>query len=76
MSGDPIMALRSATVRVIAITTVAGNVPVQQARRNALYTAELCGAGGPAQYSTRANTTRRIIRIRAPVGHSMMRSSP
>jgi purine nucleosidase len=39
-----IMALRSTTVRVIAITTVAGNVPVRQATRNALYTAELCGA--------------------------------
>jgi purine nucleosidase len=39
-----IMALRSATARVIAITTVAGNVPVRQATRNALYTAELCGA--------------------------------
>jgi purine nucleosidase len=32
---------------VIAITTVAGNVPVQQATRNALYTAELCGADTP-----------------------------
>jgi purine nucleosidase len=42
-----IMALRSATVRVIAITTVAGNVPVRQATRNALYTAELCGADTP-----------------------------
>ncbi len=42
-----IMALRSETARVIAITTVAGNVPVQQATRNALYTAELCGADTP-----------------------------
>ncbi len=42
-----IMALRSASVRVIAITTVAGNVQVQQATRNALYTAELCGASTP-----------------------------
>jgi purine nucleosidase len=39
-----IMALRAPDVRVLAITTVAGNVPVQQAARNALYTAELCGA--------------------------------
>jgi purine nucleosidase len=38
-----IMALRSPEVRVIGITTVAGNVEVQQASRNALYTAELCG---------------------------------
>jgi len=42
-----IMALRSKTVRVVAITTVAGNVPVQQATRNALYTSELCGASVP-----------------------------
>jgi purine nucleosidase len=42
-----IMALRSPLVRVLAITTVAGNVAVQQATRNALYTAELCGSEVP-----------------------------
>jgi purine nucleosidase len=42
-----IMALRAPDVRVAAITTVAGNVDVQQATRNALYTAELCGADVP-----------------------------
>lgn len=50
-----IMALRAPDVRVAAITTVAGNVPVAQATRNALYVAELCdaevpvysGCGGP-----------------------------
>jgi purine nucleosidase len=42
-----IMALRSPDVRVAAITTVAGNVDVQLATRNALYTAELCGADVP-----------------------------
>src|SRR6478609_5299374 len=42
-----IMALRAPEVRVVAITTVAGNVEVQQATRNALYTAELCGASVP-----------------------------
>jgi len=42
-----IMALRSPAVRVAAITTVAGNVPVEQATRNALYTVELCGASTP-----------------------------
>src|SRR5712664_2835404 len=41
------MALRSPHVRVMAITTVAGNVDVQQSTRNALYTAELCGADVP-----------------------------
>jgi len=42
-----IMALRAPEVRVVAITTVAGNVGVQQATRNALYTVELCGAKVP-----------------------------
>ena len=42
-----IMALRAPDVRVVAITTVAGNVEVQQASRNALYTAELCGSDVP-----------------------------
>jgi purine nucleosidase len=42
-----IMALRAPDVRVAAITTVAGNVPVAQATRNALYVAELCGADVP-----------------------------
>lgn len=42
-----IMALRASDVHVAAITVVAGNVDVQQATRNALYTAELCGAKVP-----------------------------
>jgi purine nucleosidase len=42
-----IMALREPSVRVAAITTVAGNVPVPQAARNALYVAELCGSDVP-----------------------------
>jgi purine nucleosidase len=47
-----IMALRSAGSRVIAITTVAGNVGVEQATRNALYTSELCGANTPVYQGT------------------------
>jgi len=42
-----IMALRSADVEVVGITTVAGNVEVRQSSRNALYTAELCGSNAP-----------------------------
>jgi purine nucleosidase len=42
-----IMALRAPDVKVVAITTVAGNVEVQQSTRNALYTVELCGAEVP-----------------------------
>ncbi len=42
-----IMALRAPDVRVAAITVVAGNVDVQQATRNALFTVELCGSSVP-----------------------------
>jgi purine nucleosidase len=42
-----IMALRAPAIHVVAITTVAGNVEVQQATRNALYTLDLCGAAAP-----------------------------
>ncbi len=42
-----IMALRSPLVEVAAITVVAGNVPLEQATRNALFTAELCGSKVP-----------------------------
>ena len=41
------MALRHPHVEVVAITTVAGNCPLDQATRNALYTAELCGSDVP-----------------------------
>ncbi len=42
-----IMALREPQIEVAAITTVAGNVALPQATRNALYTAELCGSSVP-----------------------------
>jgi len=42
-----IMALRSPLVEVAAITVVAGNVPVEQATRNALFAVELCGSDVP-----------------------------
>src|ERR1700741_440118 len=41
------MAMRAPDVQVVAITTVAGNVPVEQSTRNALYVVELCGADVP-----------------------------
>jgi hypothetical protein len=40
-----IMALRAPDVRVVAITSVAGNVAVQQAARNALYLGAVAWAG-------------------------------
>jgi purine nucleosidase len=42
-----IMALSHPDVRVLALTTVAGNVGLGQATRNALLTAEICGADTP-----------------------------
>lgn len=41
------MALRHPAVDVVAITTVAGNCPVDQATINALYTAQMCGSDVP-----------------------------
>jgi purine nucleosidase len=49
-----IMALRAPDVRVRAITVVAGNVPVQQATRNALYVVELCGSDVPVYRGAQA----------------------
>jgi len=42
-----LIAFRSPGVHVEAITTVAGNVNMEQATRNALYTMEFCGASVP-----------------------------
>jgi purine nucleosidase len=42
-----IMALSAPDVRVCALTTVAGNVGLAQATRNALFTVEVCGADAP-----------------------------
>lgn len=53
-----IMALRSPSVEVLAITTVAGNVDVRQAARNALYTAELCGSNVPIYVGAEKPLTR------------------
>ncbi|HEY5629165.1 MAG TPA: nucleoside hydrolase, partial [Candidatus Limnocylindrales bacterium] len=42
-----VIALRHPDVEVAAVTVVAGNVPLDQAVQNALYTVELCGAAVP-----------------------------
>jgi purine nucleosidase len=42
-----LMALRYSDVQVEAITTVSGNVPVEQATKNALYTAQVAGNTPP-----------------------------
>jgi purine nucleosidase len=54
-----ILAAASGLGRIVAVTTVAGNVPVDQASRNALYTLELAGAGDVPVY---AGCDRPLIR--------------
>ena len=56
-----IMALRSQEVRVAAITVVAGNIPVQQATSNALYTAELCGSDVPIYSGAEKPLLRKLV---------------
>jgi purine nucleosidase len=53
-----IMALCTPDVRVIGLTIVAGNVGVEQAARNALYTTEICGADTPVFVGAAAPLTR------------------
>lgn len=53
-----IMALAAPDAHVAAITTVAGNVGVEQATRNALYTVEICGADTPVYQGAAAPLTR------------------
>ncbi len=56
-----VMALRREDVRVEAITVVAGNVPVEQGVRNALYTAELCGADVPVYAGASSPLARDLV---------------
>jgi purine nucleosidase len=56
-----VMALRSSTVCVAAITVIAGNVPVEQATRNVLYTAELCGAQTPVYTGAAKPLLRELV---------------
>ncbi|MDH3746468.1 MAG: nucleoside hydrolase [Acidobacteriota bacterium] len=55
-----VMALRHPDVSVAAITVVAGNVPLEQAVQNALYTVELCGEAVPV-YSGAARPLTRTL---------------
>jgi purine nucleosidase len=52
------MALSAPDVRVCGMTIVAGNVGLEQAMRNALYTAEVCGAAVPVFKGAAAPLTR------------------
>ena len=58
-----LMALAAPDVRVLGLTTVAGNVSVEQATRNALLTVEIAGADvpvfmGPQRRSSAPTRTR------------------
>jgi len=55
-----VMALRSPTVQVEAITVVAGNVPLELGVQNALYTVELCGAHTPVYAGRHAPLLRAL----------------
>ena len=55
-----IMALRSPDAQVKAITVVAGNVGLEQAVRNALYTVELCDEMIPVFAGAAAPLARRL----------------
>jgi purine nucleosidase len=57
-----IMALRAFNVKVIAITTVAGNVPVAQSTKNALYTVELCGSAAGAKVPVYSGADNPLLR--------------
>lgn len=52
------MALRHPEVEVVGFTIVAGNVPLDQAVQNALYTVELCGASTPVHAGAAAPMLR------------------
>jgi purine nucleosidase len=56
-----VIALRHREVDVAAITVVAGNVPLDKAVQNALYTVELCGADVPV-HAGAAAPLRRALR--------------
>ncbi|HJU51467.1 MAG TPA: nucleoside hydrolase [Acidimicrobiia bacterium] len=53
-----VMALRDPTIQVEAITVVAGNVPLEQAVQNALYTVELCNSRVPVYTGAAAPLAR------------------
>jgi purine nucleosidase len=53
-----IMALHSPEVEILAITVVAGNMPVEQGTRNALCVAELCGSSVPVYTGAAAPLAR------------------
>lgn len=56
------MALQSDDIEVLAMTIVAGNMPVAQGSINARYTAEICGKDIPVYHGADAPLAREIYR--------------
>ena len=70
-----LMALAAPDVRVAALTTVAGNVGLEQATRNALYTAEVAGSDVPVFKGAAAPLIRRARgRVLVPRPRRLRRS--
>jgi len=66
------MALRHPDVEVEVLTTVAGNVGVEQATQNALYTTELCGSDVPVHVGAAAPMLRPLETAQYVHGHDGM----
>ena len=56
-----VMALRHPDIKVVAITTVAGNVPLPMATQNALYTVEQCGCNIPVYEGCAKPMLREVV---------------
>jgi purine nucleosidase len=56
-----IMAARWPDIEIKAVTVVAGNVPLDQGVRNALYTLELCGCDAPVYRGSAAPLRRQLV---------------
>jgi purine nucleosidase len=67
-----VMALRHPNSQIEAITTVAGNVPLDMATQNALYTAELCGANVPVHVGCAKPMLRPLETAQFVHGHDGM----
>lgn len=67
-----LMALRAPDVNVEAITVVAGNVPLDQAVQNALYTVELCGQHTPVYAGLEKPILHELITAREVHGQDGM----
>lgn len=66
------MALRHPDIEVVAVTVVAGNVPLDQAVQNALYTVELCGESVPVHAGANGPMLRDLVTAQEVHGNDGM----